>query len=329
MESMPTIRMLTPAARPDAPAVIAVHGITANGVTWAPLAAELVMRHRTGIRFLAPDLRGRGASHQAPGPFGLARHADDLAALAAANTVDGVAPVLVGHSMGAFVVALAVARDPGIASGLVLVDGGFAFPAPPDLDVDAALQAVIGPAMDRLSMRFTDEASYLDFWAEHPAIGHLVRAQDGLGEAVRGYLLADLLPTAEGDYRSSCVLAAVRADGADILTDPATAAAARRVVEAGVPTEFLWAPRGLRDEPQGLYDDARLAALALPDALAVTLVPDVNHYTVLLSRDGVTAIADAVDRLLPGAAPAGARAIPGQTPAATPPGTDAAARRTR
>ena len=57
-----------------------------------------------------------------------------------------------------------------------------------------------------------------------------------------------------------------------------THAAAREAVADGVPAEFLWAARGLLDEAQGLYDEARLAALDLPDG-----VPghrrDANHYT--------------------------------------------------
>ena len=36
------------------------------------------------------------------------------------------------------------------------------------------------------------------------------------------------------------------------------------VAEAGVPVEHLWAARGMLDEAQGLYDEARLAALEVP-----------------------------------------------------------------
>ncbi len=40
--------------------------------------------------------------------------------------------VVVGHSMGAFVTALLAARHPDRVERAVLVDGGFAFPPPPD-----------------------------------------------------------------------------------------------------------------------------------------------------------------------------------------------------
>ena len=56
--------------------VVAVHGITANHRNFA-LLAEALPEHR----LLAPDLRGRGASRTLPGPFGIDRHAEDVAGL--------------------------------------------------------------------------------------------------------------------------------------------------------------------------------------------------------------------------------------------------------
>ena len=281
-------------AADDAPVVLAVHGITANGLSWQLVADELGRRRGPGaVRVLAPDLRGRASSAGAPGPYGLGTHADDLAAVASAFAAR---PVLVGHSMGAFVAALAAARHPERFSSVVLVDGGLAFPAPADLDADAALQAVLGPAMARRSMRFGSEEEYLGFWAQHPALGPLL---DGpAGDATRRYVLHDLVPAADGEgLASSCVLDAVRADGAGVLGDAEAHAAARMALAAGVPVELVWAHRGLLDEPQGLYDPQRLAALSLPEGLRTTDV-DANHYSVLLAPAGVAAVADAVERAL-------------------------------
>lgn len=278
---------------PDAPVVVAVHGITANGLSWASVAEEVSRRRGPGaVRFLAPDLRGRGSSRTAPGPYGIAVHADDLLAIA---DVFAARPVLVGHSMGAFVVALAAARAPHRVATAVLVDGGFAFPTPANLDIDALLGAVIGPAMQRLGMRFGDPDAYLAFWRDHPAIGPLLRGRRG--PEVRRYLLHDLVPAPEGQgWASSCVLDAVRTDGADVLTSPEAHAAAAKAVMSGVPVELVWAERGLLDEPQGLYDEARLASLGLPDTVRVTAVPGANHYSVVIDDPGVAAVADAVDR---------------------------------
>ena len=282
-------------AAPDAPVVLAVHGITANGLSWRRVADEVAHRHGPGaVRVLAPDLRGRGDSRSAPGPFGLGAHVDDLTSIA---TAFGAEPVLVGHSMGAFVAALAAARHPDRFPGVVLVDGGLAFPVAADLDVDAALQAVIGPAMDRLRMAFAGQAAYLDFWSQHPALGPVL---DGpAGDAVRAYIEHDLVedPSRPGEWHSSCALDAVRADGADVMADAETHAAVRCAVERGVPVELVWARRGLLDEPQGLYDAGRLAVLNVPDAVRITEV-DANHYDVILGDPGARAVADAIDRLV-------------------------------
>ncbi|HET6666283.1 MAG TPA: alpha/beta fold hydrolase, partial [Intrasporangium sp.] len=92
-------------AREGAPVVVAVHGITANGLSWRRVADEIDRRHGPGaVRFLAPDLRGRGGSRRVPGPYGLAAHVEDLSSIA---SIFAAAPLLVGHSMGAFVSALA------------------------------------------------------------------------------------------------------------------------------------------------------------------------------------------------------------------------------
>jgi pimeloyl-ACP methyl ester carboxylesterase len=276
---------------PGQPTVLAAHGITANALMWQPVADELA-RRRPGVRFVAPDLRGRAASRDVTQPSGVSAHADDVLALAREG--DG-RPLLLGHSMGAYVTAVAAATEPDAVSGVVLVDGGLAFPTPPGLDIDAALQAVIGPAMDRLSMRFADLEAYVAFWAKHPALGPLLAGT--AAPAVRRYLQHDLVPAPDEGLMSSCRIDVVRADGADVLADARTHAAVRTSAAAGVPVELLWCARGLLDEPQGLYDEGRLAALDVPSDVRVTRV-DANHYGVVLAEPGIGAVVDAVERRL-------------------------------
>ncbi|MEX5720801.1 alpha/beta fold hydrolase [Geodermatophilus maliterrae] len=269
---------------PGAPIAVLVHGITANAMAWARVAVALA----GGFEVVAPDLRGRAGSAELPGPYGIERHAADVAALLDRFGADGDsgadATVLVGHSMGAFVAAMAAAgpaRDR--VHGLVLVDGGLALPQPPGADVDAMLSAVLGPALDRLSMTFPDLAAVRAFWSRHPAVGPWVDVP-----SVAAYLARDLVPGAE-PLRSACVAEAVRVDGGDVLLN-------ERVLEATtalpVPATLLWARRGLLDQVPGLYDEVRLAGLGLESAgITAREVPDANHYSVLWADQGVAAIA--------------------------------------
>ena len=262
-----------PAARPDAPVAVAAHGITANGLSFGRVAAALGGQ----VTLAAPDLRGRAGSRDAPGPYGIARHAADLVAVL--DTLGVPEAVLVGHSMGAWVAAVAAARHPSRVSGVVLVDGGLAFPPPPDLDLDAALAAVIGPAIARLGMTFATPSAYLDFWRAHPALAH------DWSPDVEAYLLHDLV--GDGPYRSSCVLDAVRTDGHQVLADPDTHAAIHAIT---APAVLLYAERGFLDEPRPMYDAGRVAGLPMP----AELVPGTNHYTILAGDKGARAVADRI-----------------------------------
>ena len=264
-----------PAARPGAPVVLALHGITANGLSWGQVARQLAGR----VTLVAPDLRGRAGSSAVTGPFGIGAHADDAAALVAA--LGGSRVVLTGHSMGAFVAVLAAARYPELFSAVLLVDGGVGFPLPTGMDPDQLLTAVLGPAMARLSMTFPDRDSYRAFWQKHPALNGTWSAE------VDAYIQRDLVGT-EPELRSSCRLDAVRADGVGQF-EPEVLEAVHRL---GIPAGLLWAERGLMDEPQGLYDEARLAAAGLDrTSVVVERVAGTNHYTLLTAEPGAARVA--------------------------------------
>ncbi|MFF4888360.1 alpha/beta hydrolase [Micromonospora chersina] len=264
------------------PIVLAAHGITANALSWAPVADALAGR----ATLVAADLRGRAASAALPGPYGLARHADDLVAVLDHLGLDR-APV-VGHSMGAFVAAVAALRHPDRVSSVLLVDGGVTLQVPEGANIDDILEAVIGPAMRRLQMTFDSEQTYLDFWRRHPALSA------AWSPAVRDYALRDLVGEPPA-LRSSCTLEAVRHDATDTLLDEQTTTAVHRI---GCPTTILWCERGILDEPQGLYDEARLQAAGLDRGrIRVEKVSDVNHYTILLSPKGAGTVADHIGRL--------------------------------
>ena len=276
---------------PAAPLVVLLHGITGNALVWGPVAAVLA----GGCEVIAPDLRGRAHSAGLPGPYGLSAHAADVTALLKHFGADGEAgadaTVLVGHSMGGFVAALATAgsaRD--LVHGLVLVDGGLPFAVPPAADTDTMLTAFLGASLDRLDLSFPDLPAVRAFWSEHPAVGAWVG-----DPAVADFLIRDLTGS-EPDLRSAVVREAVRVDGADMLRNEAVLAA---TTDLPVPTTLLWATRGLHGEAPGVYDEVRLAGLGVGSQVAdphvvAREVPGTDHWSVLWSPQGVQAVTEAV-----------------------------------
>ena len=259
---------------PGVPVVLAVHGITGSHRSWAGVARHL----GDAATFLAPDLRGRGESTRVGEPFGLAAHVADL--LAVLDHAGCARAVLAGHSMGAYIVARFAAAAPDRLSAAVLVDGGLPLPVPPDIDADTLLAAVLGPSLARLRMTFPSVEAYRDFWRAHPAL-----AAGEWTDDVDDYVAYDLGPpetdpAGETVYRSRVSEAAVRADGRDLLDGDAGRKALGSLAD---PCVLLWAARGLQNEDRPLLPAETIAdARALLPHLAVTEVPDTNHYLILL-----------------------------------------------
>ena len=257
--------------------VLAVHGVTANHTAWWPLARRLTAT--SGTVLWAPDLRGRGRSNGLPGPWGMATHADDLAAVLDRSDVERVD--VVGHSMGGFVAVAFAARHPDRVARLVLVDGGVPLPRPAGVSAQDALTAVLGPAAARLSMTFDSAEAYRDFFRRHPAVGPL------WNDDVERYVDYDL-----AGGRSSVSYEAVAADSAELGEDGPVVAAWERIHQ-NVP--FLRAPRGLLADPPGLYPPDVLAAFVAghPNVEARD-VEDVDHYGITLSDRGAEAVVSAL-----------------------------------
>jgi len=249
--------------------VVAVHGITSSAMAWPPVARRL----SADWTLVAPDLRGRGAAADLPGPYGLKRHAEDVRAVAREAGSD---VVLVGHSMGAFIALLAAAEEPGLFRKLVLVDGGLPFPAPPDgVDVDAVLRATLGPAIERLSTTFPSEQAYLEFFRAHPALSA------DWNDDIANYARYDLTGP-PGALRSRVVGEAVREDGRDVLVLGPDFLAAWDALQ--VPTAVLRAPLGMFGQAPGLIADEVVAeATRRRPEFVVETVAEANHYTIVLA----------------------------------------------
>ena len=261
--------------------VLAAHGITANSMSWRPVARRL----DDEWTLLAPDLRGRGHSADVTGPSGAAAHAQDLISITDHLGLDRV--VLSGESMGAYVVVVAAAMRPDLVERLVLVDGGLPIPLVVEPgDADAVLEAMLGPALARLRMTFPSVDSYLEFWREHPAVGGTWNSD------VEAYLAYDLL----GDppqLHPSAREEAVRADGRDLLVN--TGAIEDALRSLACPVIHLRAERGLTDAPPGLQP-AELVDAWSGEVADCTgeLVDDTTHYSIAFGDRGAAAISRAI-----------------------------------
>jgi pimeloyl-ACP methyl ester carboxylesterase len=113
----------TPEPRAErAPPVVLLHGLSSNARYW-----ERVALHLNDRRLVALDQRGHGLTGRPPEspvfPDGYAMEQllEDVAT--AVSVLELGKPVVVGHSWGATVALELVGTRPGLASGLVFIDG--------------------------------------------------------------------------------------------------------------------------------------------------------------------------------------------------------------
>jgi pimeloyl-ACP methyl ester carboxylesterase len=271
----------------DVPVALAIHGITSTSRSWLATAQAL----GDAVSLAAVDLRGRGGSHELPGPFGIATHVRDMVAVL--DTFELERAVVVGHSLGAYIAAALAIAHPARVRTLVLVDGGLTIPLAPGTDPERFLEAFLGPAIARLKMTFPDRAAYRAWWAAHPAFaaGDVDRAQ------LNEYADYDLVGEAP-ELHSSVSPEAVRQDGVDLF-----ATADARSLQT--PASLLCAPRGLIDDPNPMQPLSLVNEWQSqePERRRAIQVPDVNHYTIAVGRRGAEAVAAEIVRAFQHAAP--------------------------
>jgi pimeloyl-ACP methyl ester carboxylesterase len=268
---------------PGAPPVVAVHGITSNSRSWLVVSRALA----ASAQLVAVDLRGRAASNALPPPYGTAVHVADLIALLDSLGLERA--VLVGHSLGGYVVARLAADHPDRVARLVLVDGGLTIPGVENLDPQAFADAFLGPAIARLRMTFPSVEAYIEWWQEHPAIGGGQVAAEDLAE----YASHDMTGT-EPELRPAPLEDAVRADAGEL------AELGTHAHRLAVPAQLLCAERGLQNEPNPMQPMSVAEAWAAedPSRRQATFVPDINHYTITLGEPGAGVVAAAVREAL-------------------------------
>lgn len=142
------------------PALVLIHGWTADLHFWDDLAPRLVADGWRVIRF---DLRGHGRS-PVQGPYPFTALCADLASLLIDFGLD--CPVLAGLSLGGFLSMIHAVEHPGTLRAIVLADT-WTGPVPLDADICATLpDSAAGPA------------ALANWWAERRGGGAAAVARD-------------------------------------------------------------------------------------------------------------------------------------------------------
>ncbi len=244
------------------PAVVCVHGLTANHVCWTSMADILSPRRR----LLAYDLRGRGDSDKPATGYSLDQHVRDLLGLL--DHFRLTKAILMGHSLGAHIALKFSVAHPGRVSKLVLVDGG--------IDVRAEILDSLGPAINRLGVEYPSVEAFLG------VIRALPMFAGRWNEYLERYFRYDVETLPSGAVRSKAAKGAIAEELANLQRERLWVY--HRQVKC--PTLIFRAPDGLLTATDCLMtqEEAKAMAAAIPRSRLV-VVPKTNHYTVLLGKN--------------------------------------------
>ncbi len=241
------------------PAIVCVHGLTANHTCWASMADILT----PGYRLIAYDLRGRGESDKPDKGYSLEAHGEDLGRLLDHFKLKKA--IVMGHSLGAHIALRFAAKHPARVSKLVLVDGG--------LDVRAEVLDSLRPAINRLGVDFPSLEMFLQF------IRMLPMFEGRWNDYLDRYFRYDVETLPSGAVRSKAAKHAIEEELANLERE-------RLWVwhhQVRCPTLIFRAPDGLLTPTDCLM--TREEGEAMSHAIAkstLVVVPKTNHYTVLL-----------------------------------------------
>jgi pimeloyl-ACP methyl ester carboxylesterase len=241
------------------PAIVCIHGLTANHTCWATMADTLTPTYR----LIAYDLRGRGESDKPDKGYSLETHGEDLGRLL--DHFKLRTAVVMGHSLGAHIALRFAVKHPARVSKLVLVDGG--------LDVRAEILDSLRPAINRLGVEFPSLELFLNFIRQLPMF------EGRWNDYLERYFRYDVETLPSGVVRSKVAKHAIEEELTNLERE-------RLWVwhhQVRCPTLIFRAPDGLLTPTDCLMtqEEGEAMAHAIPKSRLV-VVPKTNHYTVLL-----------------------------------------------
>jgi pimeloyl-ACP methyl ester carboxylesterase len=127
--------------------IIAIHGLTGTHKYMRYLAEKLKGEYRV----IAVDLRGRGNSAKTDPEPSIFKHAEDIMGIIKALQLED--PILLGHSMGAFISTI-VASQLASVKAVILLDGG--------AKMSEHQKAIVTPSLGRLSKEYQSKENYVE-----------------------------------------------------------------------------------------------------------------------------------------------------------------------
>ena len=159
-------------------------------------------------------------------------------------------------------------------------------PRPAGADPEQLLAVMLGPFLEKLRRVWPSADEYIAYYESLPLY------PDGVDVYGRVHLSYDLTgepPRLQARMTADCLLP----DWRDILD---AAAVSSRLAAITVPLLLLRAPGGLTGTGDMVVQDpVRDAITARVAGTTVVDVPGTNHHTILLSRPGATAVAEAIE----------------------------------
>jgi len=240
--------------------VLCIHGITANCRCWDVVASTLASDYRV----FAMDLRGRGGSEKPVSGYSVDQHCRDIVSLL--DDLGLERPMIIGHSLGAFIALAFAALYPDKVDRAVLFDGGG------DLSAEqmAKVFAGIKPALDRLGKVFPSAEAYIDLMKRAPYLQPWSPAL----ETYCRYELEEI----EGGVKTNIDPLHIQEEAMNLGKMKADSFY-RRI---GCKTLILRATKGLLAEDDILLPETVVEKMMreIPDARRVD-IPGTNHYSIL------------------------------------------------
>jgi pimeloyl-ACP methyl ester carboxylesterase len=242
--------------------IVCVHGLTANAFSFQAVADNLARDHQV----YAYDLRGRGDSDKPEQGYSVPIHAQDLAQLIDAWGLER--PIIIGHSLGAFIALYFAAHYPTKLSKLILVDAG----APLPWNTPEEQPAWLTTSISRLGNSVPSFEEYIQRLKLAPFLGPY------WNEYVDTYFEHDVKRSSDGSVASKCYRAGIIEEGLRY----SEAQPEEQWASVQVPTLLLRAGQGMfSDNDQLLPEEAAAAAQRSIKDCRFVNYPTLNHYTIL------------------------------------------------